>query len=173
LLSRAGRLSFERSRRLSLGWSRRRSLERLLLRSVDLSRRPSLSRRLSRERSLLWSRDLSRFLSGSLDGPRDFLYGSGSGEASRLRVPALTAGNVMFVTWSRDGSPDGFSFFEASWRRLGGIEVSPGACVDPVLAALPPCASCCVKSLRALNGDSSLAILAVSCSAWWRRRTRQ
>jgi hypothetical protein len=136
LLSRPDALSLERSRRLSLERLWRRSLERLLFRSADLSRRPSLSRRLSRERSLLWSRDLSRFLSSSLDGPRDFLYGSGSGEASRLRTPALTAGDVVVATWSRDGSLDGFSFSEPSWRRLDAMEGSFGACVVPVLGAL-------------------------------------
>jgi hypothetical protein len=153
-------LSFEWSRRLSPERSRRRSLERLLFRSTDLSRLPSFSRRRSRERSLLWSRDPSPFL--SLDASRGFRYGSGE----RCRTGALAAaGGTASRVRSRDSSRG---------RSGGATKGTFRACSGPFLEArsrLPlllslgcgvpflSAASFCVRSLRALNGDRSLAIL--------------
>lgn len=157
-------LSFERSRRPSLDRSRRRSLERLLFRSLDLSRLPSFSRRRSRERSLLWSRDLSRFL--SLEGNRGCLYGSGEGS----RMPALTAGAAGGTT----SGLRGVSLSTLLRRRSGATKGSFRGCCGPslkdgsrlrllllLLCGVPflSAASFCVRSLRALNGDSSLAML--------------
>jgi len=168
---RSRRRSLEPSRRRSLDLSRRLSLERLLFRSPDLSRLPSLSRRRSRERSPLWSRDLSRFL--SLDGSRGFRYGSGEG--SRLPEPTVGAAGGTASGLRSLGDPLGCASLSMLLRRRSGrAEVSFRAWSDPFLngfsrlrlllllrCGVPflSAASFCVRSLRALNGDSSLAML--------------
>lgn len=174
-----------RGRSLSLDRSPRRSLERLLFRSVDFSRLPSLSRRLSPERSLLRPGDLSRFLSS--DASRGLLYGSG--DRRRVGMPASTAGDSGFALRCcvRSRGLAAFSTLLCGTSRAE--ESASRACAGPFLDGLSrlrllvslrcgtpfrSCASFCVRSLRALNGDNSLAMLGPLLEVIQvRRRTRR